>query len=106
MTLIDRILELAALWAAARGHSTTSRLSTIVANDGGLLKRLEGGGNTTVATLDKFVHFLGDPANWPGESIPVEAQGLLGAIGHIASLPGEREALADLDRRTQAARAA
>lgn len=89
MTLIERILELAGLWADAKGHSTTARLSTIVANDGGLLKRLADGGNTTVATVDKFVSFLRDPANWPTGAIPLAAQGLLGAIGNIVTMPGE-----------------
>jgi hypothetical protein len=104
MTLIDRMLKLAGLWAAASGHSTTSRLSTIVAPDGGLLRRLEQGGGCTVDTLDKFAHFLRDPANWPESAVPSEACELLGAIGHIKSLPGERDALADLDRRQAAAR--
>jgi hypothetical protein len=92
MTLIDRILRLAELWAEARGHSTTSRLSTIVANDGGLLKRVGGGGGTTVATLDKFAVFLRDFANWPDNTPPDEARVLIHELCHIASLPdGERQ---------------
>lgn len=82
MTLIDRILRLAELWAEEKGHSTTSRLSTIVANDGGLLKRLGEGGNTTVATLTKFMRFLALPDNWPGQ-LPAEARELIDAIGHL-----------------------
>jgi hypothetical protein len=92
MTLLDRIQRLAKLWAAARGHTTTSRLSTIVANDGGLLKRLEAGGGTTVATLDKFVVFLRDFANWPDMTPPDEARDLIDEIGHIATLPPSDEA--------------
>ena len=87
MTLIDRILRLAELWAGARGHSTTSRLSTIVANDGGLLKRIGQGGGTTVATLDKFAVFLRDFANWPDMTPPDEARALIDELCHIASLP-------------------
>lgn len=103
MTLIDRILALAEFWAAARGHSSTSRLSTIVANDGGLLKRIGDGGNTTVATLDKFASFLREPVNWPEGLIPVEAEGLLDAIGHITTLPQAAERAA-LQRTAAAAR--
>jgi hypothetical protein len=88
MTLIEKILAVAAQWAEARGHTSTSRLSNIVANDGGLLKRLEEGtGGTTVATLDKFVVYLREPANWPGEAVPSAAADLLAGIGHIVTLP-------------------
>lgn len=87
MTLIDRLLRIADLWAEAKGHSSTSRLSTIVANDGGLLKRLAEGGNLTVATVDKFVCFLRDSTNWPDAVLPAEASELIDQIGHITSLP-------------------
>ena len=87
MTLIQKILTVAAMWAAAKGHSSTSRLSTLVANDGKALGRLEVRGNATVATLDKFRTFLAAPENWPDKVIPADAQALLDDIGHIASLP-------------------
>lgn len=93
MTLIDKILELAAIWAAASGHSSTARLSTIVANDGALLARLEGGGNATLASLDKFVVYLRAPANWPGDQLPPRAIELLASVGHLMTSPTlEREA--------------
>lgn len=98
MTLIDRILRLAELWAQANGHSTTSRLSTIVANDGGLLKRLGAGGGATVGTIDKFAVFLRDFANWPHDTPPDEARDLIHAIGHVATLPPAAEA-ADAPRK-------
>jgi hypothetical protein len=84
MTLLETILAVASLWADSRGHSSTARLSTIVANDGGLLKRLEAGGGTTVATLDKFAVFLRDPANW-GDAIPSAAADLLATIPPIVT---------------------
>lgn len=104
MTLIDRILALADLWSAANGHRSTSRLSTKVANDGGLLKRLAAGGGATVASLDKFALYLREPGNWPGEVIPIEGSKLLDAIGHIATLPDDANARAALARTADAAR--
>lgn len=92
MTLIERILAVAGHWAEARGHRTTARLSTIVANDGGLLKRLSEGGGTTVATLDKFAVFLRDAGNWPEGTIPAAAQAELDQLPPIASMPVEAAA--------------
>jgi hypothetical protein len=87
MTLIDNILQLAAIWAAAKGHSSTSRLATLVANDGKALTRLESSRNATLSTADKFRTFLANPENWPDATIPVEAAALLDEIGHIATAP-------------------
>lgn len=87
MTLIDKVLKVAAIWAAAQGHSSTARLSTIVANDGKVLAKLERGSGATIGTLDKFVVYLREPANWPGGAVPFEAAELLAAVGHIATLP-------------------
>lgn len=94
MTLVEKILALAAQWAAANGHSSTARLSTIVANDGALLPKLEAGGNATLASLDKFVVYLRAPENWPDARLPAAASELLGAIGHVMTSP-EREPEAD-----------
>jgi hypothetical protein len=84
MTLIQKILVVAEYWRAARGHSTTARLATIVVNDGKALARLEERGNATLATADKFRTFLADPANWP-DGIPAEAQAVLDRIGPITT---------------------
>lgn len=87
MTLIERMLRVANLWAEAQGHSSTSRLSNIVANDGRVLSKLGEGGGANIATIDKFVVYLREPGNWPERAIPFEAAELLAAIGHIATLP-------------------
>jgi hypothetical protein len=87
MTLIQKILEVASLWAAAKGHSSTSRLATLVANDGKALSRLEIKGNATLATLDKFRTYLAEPKNWPDQLIPAAAQSLIDDIGHLATVP-------------------
>lgn len=87
MTLIERMLKVAAIWAEAQGHSSTSRLSTIVANDGRVLAKLKDGGGANIGTLDKFVVYLRDCANWPGGVIPLGAVELLAAIGHISTIP-------------------
>ena len=87
MTLIQKLLALAALWSAAKGHSTTSRLATLVANDGKALARLADRGNATLSTLDKFRVFLAEPTNWPDNLIPDEARSLLDDIGHLATAP-------------------
>lgn len=87
MTLIQKILKVSALWAAAKGHSTTSRLATLVANDGKALTRLEVRGNATLSTVDKFRRFLAEPANWPERIVPAEAAALLDDIGHISTAP-------------------
>jgi hypothetical protein len=91
MTLIQKVLDLSQLWAAAKGHSTTARLATLVANDGKALLRLEAGRNATLATLDKFRVFLADPQNWPDCVIPAAATALLDDIGHIATAPASGE---------------
>jgi hypothetical protein len=92
MTLLEQILRLARLWTDANGHRSLARLSTIVANDGGLLKRLdEGTGGTTVATLDKFACHLRDFANWPNETPPNEARELIDCLPHIATAPASDE---------------
>jgi hypothetical protein len=87
MTLIEKVLRVAAIWAEAQGHSSTSRLSNIVANDGRVLAKLEGGGGATIGTLDKFVVYLREAANWHAGEIPPEAAELLASVGHITTLP-------------------
>jgi succinyl-CoA synthetase beta subunit len=87
MTLIEKMLRVAELWAEAQGHSSTSRLSNIVANDGRVLAKLAEGGGATISTIDKFVVYLREPANWPEGMVPFEAAELLAAIGHISTLP-------------------
>jgi hypothetical protein len=83
MTLIQKILAVAECWAAAKGHSTTARLATIVANDGKALARLEVRGNATLSTAEKFRTFLASAENWPDRLIPAGAQELLDSIGPI-----------------------
>ncbi len=87
MTLIEKMLRVAELWAAAQGHSSTSRLSNIVANDGRVLAKLGEGGGATIATIDKFVVYLSEPGNWPEGALPTEAAALLASIGPITTLP-------------------
>jgi hypothetical protein len=91
MTLIEKVLKVAEIWSAAQGHISTSRLSTIVANDGRVLAKLADGGGANIGTLDKFVVYLRDAANWPGGQLPLAAVELLAAIGHIATNPDQLE---------------
>jgi hypothetical protein len=87
MTLIEKMLRVAEMWASAQGHSSTSRLSNIVANDGRVLAKLGEGGGATISTIDKFVVYLSEPGNWPEAAIPREAAALLASIGPITTLP-------------------
>jgi hypothetical protein len=91
MTLVEKVLKVAELWSSAQGHSSTSRLSTIVANDGRVLAKLADGGGANIGTLDKFVVFLRDAGNWPNAVIPLGAVELLAAIGHISTNPDALE---------------
>jgi hypothetical protein len=81
ITLLDRLIIAADLWAAANG-GTRSRLSRTVINDGGFFGRLESpGASTTTATLEKFARFLGDAANWPGGAVPQEVCAFIHVTG-------------------------
>lgn len=85
MTLIERLVKLADLWAAAQGRSV-SRLSTIVANDGKAIDRLRDGSKTcTVAMFERFLAFFREPGNWPEGGIPAEAAAILDEVEAIAT---------------------
>jgi hypothetical protein len=51
----------------------------IVANDGRVLAKLADGGGANIATLDKFVVYLREPATGLNAVIPPEAAELLAA---------------------------
>jgi hypothetical protein len=85
LTLIERLMRLGVLWAEANGRSP-ARLATIVANDGKLFDRLAGGATCTIATFERFIVFLRDPANWPAAGMPDEATGLLGSVEMSAAV--------------------
>lgn len=78
MTLIERLLALAEMWARENDRSL-SRLATIVVNDGKLFDRIAAGGSCTVATYERLIGHLSEPSNWPNR-IPVEAQRLLAVV--------------------------
>ncbi|UAK24370.1 hypothetical protein [Sphingomonas nostoxanthinifaciens] len=84
MTLIDKLMQLATVWATATGRST-SRLATVVANDGKLFDRLAAGATCTVATLERFTVHLSNEVNWPNCTIPSEARALLIGLGEADS---------------------
>ena len=72
LSLPDRLVAVARLWAAANGRSLGA-LASIVANHGSFFDRLRtGNAGTTTATLEKFAAFLSDGANWPGGQVPAE----------------------------------
>lgn len=77
MTLIERLFALAEMWARENDRSL-SRLATIVVNDGKLFDRIAAGGSCTVATYERLIGHLADPANWT-TPIPPEALKLLGS---------------------------
>ncbi len=79
MTLIERLLALAEMWARENDRSL-SRLATIVVNDGKLFDRIASGGSCTVATYDRLIAHLSDPANW-GSPMPAAALRLVAGVG-------------------------
>lgn len=89
MPFIDRLITLAQMWAKANDRST-SRLATIVANDGKFFERLSSGGTCTVTVLEKFIAFFSDASNWPA-GIPEDTQLLLQGFG----TSGQRAVRAD-----------
>lgn len=79
MTLIERLVAIAELWAAANNRSVAT-LSSRAINDGKLFDRLADGRTPTVATFDKLIGFLSTPANWRDGFIPDGAAQLLATI--------------------------
>lgn len=78
MTLIERLVALSAVWARENNRSL-ARLATIVVNDGKLFDRIAAGGSCTVATYERLIAHLADPANWTNP-IPADALVLLGGV--------------------------
>lgn len=78
MDLIEKLVGSAEHWARANERSL-ARLATIVVNDGKLFERIASGGSCTVATYEKIMGHLRDPANW-AEGIPSEAAHLLDIV--------------------------
>lgn len=85
MQLIDRLLSLAQLWAAARGLSL-SRLGFLVVRDGNFFERLGGGGSCTITTFEKFLAYFRDAMHWPEGIIPAAALALLDDLPPHAAL--------------------
>ena len=81
LPLVDRLRQVAQLWADAH-EASLARLGKSVVNDGGFFTRLvtqvQG---TSTATLEKFARFLGDPGNWPEGDVPQEAIDLAHRVG-------------------------
>ena len=71
MDLIEKLVSSAEHWARVNERSL-ARLATIVVNDGKLFERIANGGSCTVATYEKLMGHLRDPANW-ASPIPYEA---------------------------------
>lgn len=84
MTLIERLVQAAELWARENQRSL-ARLATIVVNDGKLFDRIAGGGSCTVATYERLMDHLRDPTSWSGP-IPCEALQLLNLSAPVASV--------------------
>ncbi len=78
MTLIERLLALAEMWARENDRSL-SRLATIVVNDGKLFDRIASGGSCTVATYERLIAHLSDPSNW-AKPMPAAAMRLLAGV--------------------------
>jgi hypothetical protein len=74
--LIDRLLSLAELWAAARGLSV-SRLGNLVVRDGNFFERVAAGRSCTITTFEKFVAYFREAQHWPDAVIPPAALALL-----------------------------
>lgn len=82
--MVDQLVRLAEIWAEVNDRSV-ARLATLVANDGGLFPRLAKGGRLTTDTLEKFLRFFRDGANWPDGCIPQDAADLLDNFANIAA---------------------
>lgn len=78
MTLIERLIALAEMWARENDRSL-SRLATIVVNDGKLFDRIAAGGSCTVATYERLIAHLSDPSNW-ANPMPAEAGVLIAGV--------------------------
>lgn len=89
---VDRLNVATQLWCEATGRSRGA-LASIVANDGKFFTRLDSpDATTTVAMLQRFARFLGDPANWPeGEdghrSVPEEVAAFVHVTGVSPATP-------------------
>ena len=83
MTLIDRLVKLAQLWAAAQEREL-STLGTLVAKDGKFFGRLAEGKTCTVALFERFLLFFREPENWPEGILPADAAALLDEVEFIA----------------------
>ncbi len=78
MDLIEKLVGSAEHWSRANERSL-ARLATIVVNDGKLFDRITSGGSCTVATYEKIMSHLRDPANW-AVPIPAEAAHMLDIV--------------------------
>lgn len=86
LSLVDRLRQVAQLWATAHDASL-SRLGKAAVNDGGFFIRLETQvQGTTTATLERFAAYLVDAANWPDGAVPKEAFELAHVTGVTAPL--------------------
>lgn len=63
------------------GGRSLSTVATIVASSGGFFSRLREGKPFQVTNLEKFARWFREPANWPGHTIPAEAEVALKSIG-------------------------
>jgi hypothetical protein len=62
MTLIDQLLRVADQYGQA-SRLSPSRVSTIIFNDGKILRKLGEGGDITTSRLERALQWLSD--NWP-----------------------------------------
>lgn len=79
MTLIERLLTAADLWAKAHGRSSAT-LASQVARDGKFFERLRSSGGCTTTVADRFFVFFRDPASWPDGVVPAELAGVLDGV--------------------------
>lgn len=56
----------------------------MVANDGKFFDRLAAGTMPRIGTIEKFLAFFRDGANWPDNVIPLQAAELLDRLENIA----------------------
>lgn len=83
MRLIDQLQAMANIWAETNERSL-SRLATIVVNDGHFFERIGRKRDCNTQTFEKFLIFFRVPGNWPDDSIPHAAAGLLDNFANIA----------------------
>ena len=81
--MTDQLLRLGTIWSEVSERSLAT-LGSKVANESGLFARLADGKDCNTGTIEKFLSFFRDGANWPAGRVPQDACDLLDNFENIA----------------------